>query len=146
MATEQGLKNLAEILPLLRLSEDGNKIENYKDFEHSGKSAWYANNEDRINNLLNNISDGTYILRPKPQPTYRRFKDGAEFWEHRDRWIRTKNCNSENVYRVCDVSIDHVNFVGDEDNYSYQALFDYCEFVDNPFSDNPITEPCGVKE
>lgn len=125
MATEQGLKNLAEILPLLKLSSDGQKIVNCNDFECSnGAVKWNRPKGFDISELIFDMSHGYYTLRLKPQPEYVPFENWDEVFGNTYIpgliWVK----NNEDVYMMSCLN----------DNSSFASYFKNCVFY------NPLTK------
>lgn len=133
-----------EIKADIKLDTDNKTIVNYKDFECSRDGElWYENDCSNIFAVLQKILDGICIVRLKPQPKFVPFDDGGEFWEHKDKWVWMKNSPRSGVFKICEIYRNIIRFTNDGDDYNYRELFDLCEFVDNPFSENPIVSPCG---
>jgi len=73
-----------------------------------------------------------YFVLEKVVPTYRPFKDAAEFKPHRDRWIQTEKTDKNGRFRLIHYNDDGSNIAGDE--ITWKQMFSEHVFEDGtPF-------------
>lgn len=126
-------QQVKELLPIIQAFIEGKTIQ--------GKwydGTWIDIKKENFDNLLR-LKEHGKILRVKPEPTYRPFKDKEECWEEMQKhqpfgWVKSI---SRNFYFITEITDDSCIFI-DSHRLSFCDMYKYNTFTDGT--------PFGIKE
>ena len=126
-------QQVKELLPIIQAFAEGKTIQGKW---HDG--TWVDINKEDFDNLLKLIKYGQ-VLRVKPEPTYRPFKDAKECWNEMLKhqpfgWVKTYH----GQFFITGLKTDRISFGINDNFHSYNYMFKEYTFADDT--------PFGIKE